>query len=105
MPDYYDRTGFVKPKDLTRWEGFGDFAIDELILFGPNKLSIDIKNQTGLINLVISESLYQNFVYGEIKFLDFSNLTDRLELNGQDYIQISFTTPGFSGKMVKKKFF
>jgi hypothetical protein len=104
MPDYYDRTGFVKPKDLTRWEGFGDFAIDELILFGPNKLSIDIKNQTGLINLVISESLYQNFVYGEIKFLDFSNLTDRLELNGQDYIQISFTTPGFSGKMVKKKF-
>ena len=104
MPDYYDRTEFVKPKDLTRWEGFGDFAIDELILFGPNKLSIDIKNQTGLINLVISESLYQNFMYGEIKFLDFSNLTDRLELNGQDYIQISFTTPGFSGKIEKKKF-
>jgi hypothetical protein len=104
MPDYYDRTEFVKPKDLTRWEGFGDFAIDELILFGPNKLSIDIKNQTGLINLVISESLYHNFMYGEIKFLDFSNLTDRLELNGQDYIQISFTTPGFSGKIEKKKF-
>ena len=44
-------------------------------------------------------------MYGEVKFLDFANLTDRLELNGQDFIQISFTTPGISGRMVKKKFY
>ena len=101
----YNREDFVTQKDVTKWTKFGDHAIEELILFGPNKLSIDIKNQTGLIKLVISESLYQNFVYGEIKFLDFSNLTDKLELNGQDYLQVSFTTPGFSGKMIKRKFF
>jgi len=105
MPDYYDRTNIVNAPDPSKWRQFGDYIIDELILFGPNKLSIDIKNQTGLIKLVISESLYQNFMYGEIKFLDFSNLTDRLELNGQDFIQVSFTTPGFSGKMIKKKFY
>ena len=107
MPDYESkhRAEFVKPKDLTRWTGFGDYAMEELVLFGPNKLAIDIVNQTGLINLVVSESLYQNFMYGEVKFLDFANLTDRLELNGQDYIQISFTTPGMSGIMVKKKFY
>ena len=101
----YNREDFVTQKNVTKWTKFGDHAIEELILFGPNKLSIDIKNQTGLIKLVISESLYQNFVYGEIKFLDFSNLTDKLELNGQDYLQVSFTTPGFSGKMIKRKFF
>ena len=107
MPDYESshRAEFVQPRDLSKWQGFGDVAIEELILFGPNKLSIDIKNQTGLINLVISESLYQNFMYGEVKFLDFGNLTDRLELNGQDYIQISFTTPGWSGKMITKRFY
>ena len=102
---YKNRSDYVKPKDLSKWREFGDYALGELILFGPNKLSIDIKNQTGLLKLVISESLYQNFIYGEIKFLDFSNLTDRLELNGQDYLQISFTTPGFDGIMLTKKFY
>ena len=107
MPDYESkhRAEFVKPRDLTRWSGFGDVAIDKVMLFGPSGMAIDIKNQTGILNLVISESIYQNFMYGELKFLDFGNLTDRLELNGQDYIEISFTTPGWSGKMISKKFY
>ena len=56
MPDYESkhRAEFIKPKDLTRWTGFGDYAMEELVLFGPNKLAIDIVNQTGLINLVVS---------------------------------------------------
>lgn len=74
----------------------GEYTINRLELFAANGRSVELHNIFQEINLY--ESLFSNFLTGNVVILDGNNLIKYLPIVGQEKLVFSFNTPGFAPK-------
>jgi len=80
----------------------GSVDIQEIKLISSNNIQIDLKDFIVEINLY--EDIFSSHLYGDMFLSDSRNLIDQLPIIGEEYLNLSFVTPGFDGFKIKKTF-
>lgn len=70
-----------------------DYTLVELKLINAFGVNIDIDYIFGEIN--IYEDLFNNIISGDVFLTDSSGLLNKLSMHGNEFLSISFSTPGF----------
>lgn len=80
----------------------GEYNLEALTLISYNGISVDIRSN--VIELIVHEDIYQNFLSGEILIGENVNLIRHLPLIGNETIEITFLTPSRT-MPIKQRFF
>lgn len=70
----------------------GDIELQSVAISLPDNKSVDIQSFIGELNLF--EDIYATGLYGNILIIDAINLSQALDLTGDEYLTLKFTTPG-----------
>lgn len=70
----------------------GDIEIQSVAILTPDDKKVDIRLFIGELNLF--EDIYATGLYGNILIVDALNLSQVLNLNGDEYLEIKIVTPG-----------
>jgi hypothetical protein len=71
------------------------FQIDRLLVFSNSGGDgIDIASMDVFIELVVSESIFDDKLYGEILLRDTLNLSETLPIVGNERVEVTYRTPG-----------
>jgi len=85
----------LNPNGITSGEGAltpYDYTLIELKIINALGTNIDINYIYGEINLY--EDLFSNVINGDILLTDSNNLFQKLNMHGNEFVSISFSTPG-----------
>jgi len=80
----------------------GSVNIEEIKLLSSNNVEIDLNEFIVEINLY--EDLFSSHLYGDIALSDSRNLIDQLPIIGEEFLNLTFFTPGFDSYKIKKTF-
>jgi len=80
----------------------GSVNIQEIKLISSNNVQIDLNEFIIEINLY--EDIFSSHLYGDIFLNDSRNLIDLLPIIGEEYLNLSFFTPGFDNFKIQKTF-
>lgn len=80
----------------------GSVNIQEIKLVSSNNVEIDLNEFLVEINLY--EDIFSSHLYGDLFLSDSRNLIDQLPIIGEEYLNLTFFTPGFDNFKIKKTF-
>lgn len=80
----------------------GSVNIQEVKLISSNNIQIDLNEF--LVELNLYEDLFSSHLYGDIFLSDSRNLIDQLPIIGEEYLNLTFFTPGFDSFKIQKTF-
>ena len=78
-----------------------DIRLRDISIVSPNGTDISIMNQYAVFE--ITEDLFQNNLSGVVANIDASNIVSNFPLTGQEYLLVTFETPG-SAKEIELAF-
>jgi hypothetical protein len=81
----------------------GQVTIEQLKLVSSKNTVIDLTEF--LVELHVYEDIFKNHLYGEILLTDSRNIIDKLNIHGEEFLNIKLKTPSFSDKDVIEKTF
>jgi hypothetical protein len=77
----------------------GDIELQSVAISLPDNKNVDIRSFIGELNLF--EDIYATGLYGNILIVDAINLSQVLDLTGDEYLTLKFTTPGTNALIYK----
>jgi len=80
----------------------GSVNIQEIKLISSNNVEIDLNEF--LVEANLYEDLFSSHLYGDMMLSDSRNLIDVLPIIGEEYLNLTFFTPGFENLKIKKTF-
>jgi len=80
----------------------GSVNIQEIKLLSSNNVEIDLNEFLVEVNLY--EDIFSSHLYGDIFLSDSRNLIDLLPIIGEEYLNLTFFTPGFEQYKIQKTF-
>jgi hypothetical protein len=80
----------------------GSVNIQEIKLISSNNIEIDLNEF--LIEVNLYEDMFSSHLYGDIALSDSRNIIDKLPIIGEEYLNLTFFTPGFDNFKIKKTF-
>jgi hypothetical protein len=80
----------------------GSVNIQEIKLISSNDLVVDLNEF--LVELNLYEDMFSSHLYGDMFLSDSRNLIDTLPIIGEEYLNLTFFTPGFDNTKIKKTF-
>lgn len=89
----------IKDLDNSAVQTAGDIKIEELVIVSTDGAEIDIRGHIGELNLY--EDLYRTGLYGNLLVIDNINLSQIIELSGDEYLRIKMSTPSMQATIHK----
>lgn len=80
----------------------GSVNIQEIKLLSSKDVEVDLNEF--LVELNLYEDMFSSHLYGDIFLSDSRNLIDTLPIIGEEYLNLTFFTPGFDKTKIKKTF-
>lgn len=77
----------------------GDVIVEQLVITNAAGVKLDVKNFCTTLSLF--EDIFSNVLMGTALFADSNNLISKIPFKGDEYITISYRTPGFTEKIAK----
>jgi len=85
------------PTDPNSYLRLNDIRLRDISIVSPNGTDISIMNQYAVFE--ITEDLFQNNLTGVVSNIDASNIVSNFPLTGQEYLFITFATPGSANEI------
>lgn len=80
----------------------GSVNIQEIKLISSNNIELDLNEFLVEVNLY--EDMFSSHLYGDIFLSDSRNIIDQLPIIGEEYLNLTFFTPGFDKYKIQKTF-